>query len=101
LFKSTIFKGNPVPFVLELPVYRMPSAKTVFIHLRGKVRDFLVRAFTIIFVGSLAIWFLTNLDWSFSLVDDGARSIPLLSVPLSRPFSAPMASLPGRPSRPS
>lgn len=75
VFKSTIFKGNPVPFVLELPVYRMPSAKTVFFHLRGKVRDFLVRAFTIIFVGSLAIWFLTNLDWSFSLVDDGARSI--------------------------
>lgn len=75
VFKSTIFKGNPVPFVLELPVYRMPSAKTVFFHLRGKVRDFLVRAFTIIFIGSLAIWFLTNLDWSFSLVDDGAKSI--------------------------
>ncbi len=75
VLKLTVFRGNSVPFVLELPVYRLPSLKAVFFHLREKVRDFVVRAFTIIFIGSLAIWFLTNLDWTFSLVDDGSRSI--------------------------
>jgi len=75
VLKRTVFKGNPVPFVLELPVYRMPSLKTVVIHLWEKTKDFVQRAFTIIFIGSLVIWFLTNLDWSFDLVTDGADSI--------------------------
>lgn len=75
VLKRTVFKGNPVPFVLELPVYRMPSLKTVIIHLWEKTKDFVQRAFTIIFIGSLVIWFLTNLDWSFDLVTDGANSI--------------------------
>ncbi len=75
VLKLTVFRGNSVPFVLELPVYRLPSLKAVFFHLREKVRDFVVRAFTIIFLGSLIIWFLTNLDWSFTLVGDGAKSI--------------------------
>ncbi len=75
VLKTTVFRGNSVPFVLELPVYRLPSFKAVFFHLREKIRDFVVRAFTIIFIGSLVIWFLTNLDWTFNLVDDGSRSI--------------------------
>ena len=75
VFKRTLFRGNSVPFVLELPVYRLPSFASVVQHLRGKVMDFVHRAFTIIFAGSLIIWFLTNLDWSFSMVSDGAQSI--------------------------
>ncbi|HOT62171.1 MAG TPA: ferrous iron transport protein B [Treponemataceae bacterium] len=75
VLRRTLFRGNPVPFVLELPVYRMPSAKTVILHLREKVMDFVYRAFTIIFIGSLVVWFLTSLDWTFSMVDDGSRSI--------------------------
>ncbi len=60
LFKATLFRGNSVPFVMELPVYRFPSMKTVFFHLGDKVKDFVTKAFTIIFLGSLIIWFLTN-----------------------------------------
>lgn len=75
VLKHTLFKGNSVPFVMELPVYRMPSFKTVVLHLWEKTKDFVYRAFTIIFVGSLVIWFLTNLDWSFDMVSDSAKSI--------------------------
>ncbi len=75
LLKQTVFRGNSVPFVLELPVYRLPSPASVALHLWDKVKDFAQRAFTIIFVGSLAIWILTNLSWTFSLVADGSRSI--------------------------
>lgn len=75
LLKSTVFRGNSVPFVLELPVYRFPSLKTVLYHLGGKVKDFLTKAFTIIFLGSLVIWFLTNLNWAFHMVEDGAESM--------------------------
>lgn len=75
VLKHTLFKGNSVPFVMELPVYRMPSLKSVVLHLWEKTKDFVYRAFTIIFVGSLIIWFLTNLDWSFDMVSDSAQSI--------------------------
>ncbi len=75
LLSKTAYRGKSVPFVLELPVYRLPSPKSVALHIWEKTKDFLFRAFTIIFVGSLVVWFLTNLDWSFSLVEDGARSI--------------------------
>lgn len=75
IFKRTFFKGGAVPFVLELPVYRLPSFSTVFYHLRGKVMDFVQKAFTIIFFGSLVIWALTNLDWSFHMVEDSSTSI--------------------------
>jgi ferrous iron transport protein B len=75
VLKRTAFKGNSVPFVLELPVYRLPSLKTVVLHLWEKTKDFVYRAFTIIFIGSLVIWFLTNLDWSFDMVADGSQSI--------------------------
>lgn len=91
LFKRTVFKGNSVPFVLELPVYRLPSAKSVVLHLWDKVRDFVQRAFTIIFIGSLIIWTLTNLSWTFTLAGDGASSI-LASV---GSFAAPIFSLNG------
>ncbi len=75
VFKKTLFRGNSVPFVLELPVYRPPTPKMVFFHLWDKVHDFIARAFTIIFIGSLIIWFLTNLNWAFHMVESGSDSI--------------------------
>ena len=75
VLKRTIFRGASVPFVLELPVYRLPSPISVVLHLWEKVKDFVIRAFTIIFIGSLVIWFLKNLDWTFGVVESGADSI--------------------------
>ncbi|MBC5648926.1 ferrous iron transport protein B [Christensenella tenuis] len=75
LFKKTLFKGNPVPFVLELPAYRLPSPKSVLLHMWEKAKDFLVRAFTIIFLASIVIWFLQSFDFQFNFVTDNSQSI--------------------------
>ena len=75
LLKGRVFKGNPVPFVLELPVYRFPSLKSVLMHMWEKARDFLERAFTIIFVASVAVWFLQSFDGRFNLVADSSESM--------------------------
>lgn len=75
LLKSTKFKGESVPFVLELPTYRIPSAKSVILHMWEKAKDFLKRAFTIIFVASIIIWFLQSFDFSFHMVADSSDSI--------------------------
>lgn len=75
LLKGRVFKGNPVPFVLELPVYRFPSLKSVMLHMWEKARDFLERAFTIIFVASVIIWFLQSFDGRFNLVTDSSQSM--------------------------
>ncbi|WP_326911010.1 ferrous iron transport protein B [Sedimentibacter sp. MB31-C6] len=75
LLKNTIFKGEPVPFVMELPAYRIPSSKSVLMHMWDKAKDFIQRAFTIIFLGTIIIWFLQSFDWSFNMVDDSTTSI--------------------------
>ncbi|MEG0629826.1 MAG: ferrous iron transport protein B [Christensenellaceae bacterium] len=75
LFKNTLFKGNPVPFILELPAYRFPSAKSVLLHMWDKAKDFIVRAFTIIFIASIIIWFLQSFDWQFNFVTDNSTSM--------------------------
>ena len=75
LLKGRVFKGNPVPFVLELPVYRFPSFKSVMLHMWEKARDFLERAFTIIFVAAGIIWFLQSFDGRFNLVSDSSQSM--------------------------
>ena len=75
LLKSTMFKGDSVPFVMELPSYRIPSAKSVVLHMWEKAKDFLRKAFTIIFVASIVIWFLQSYDFSFTAVADSADSI--------------------------
>ncbi|MDO4522097.1 MAG: ferrous iron transport protein B [Eubacteriales bacterium] len=75
LMKGTIFKGEPVPFVMELPNYRMPGAKNVAQLLWEKAKDFLQRAFTIIFVATIAIWFLQTFDFRFNMVADSKDSI--------------------------
>lgn len=75
LLKNTLFKGNPVPFVMELPAYRMPSGKSVVLHMWQKAKDFLRKAFTIIFIAAIVIWFLQSFDWSLNMVSDSAESI--------------------------
>ena len=75
LFKGTLFRGNPVPFVMELPNYRLPSAKTVALLLWEKAKDFIERAFTIIFLGTMVIWFLQTFDSRLNVVADSADSL--------------------------
>lgn len=75
IMKLSIFKGEPVPFVMELPNYRMPSAKSVCQLLWEKAKDFLQRAFTVIFVATIVIWFLQTFDTKFNLVENSQNSI--------------------------
>lgn len=73
--KNTVFKGEAVPFVMELPNYRIPGAKNVAHLLWDKAKDFLQRAFTVIFVASIVIWFLQTFDFRLAVVDDSQNSI--------------------------
>ena len=75
VMKNTAFKGNPVPFVMELPNYRMPSVNSVLQLMWEKAKDFLQRAFTVIFVATVLIWFLQTFDLRFNVVTDSADSI--------------------------
>ncbi len=75
LLNKTAFRGKPVPFVMELPNYRMPSAKSVAMLLWDKAKDFLQRAFGIIFVATLVIWFLESFDAQLNFVADSAYSL--------------------------
>lgn len=75
ILKTTTFRGKPVPFVMELPNYRMPSLKSVSLLLWEKARDFIERAFTIIFFGTIVIWFLQTFDTRLNLVSDSAESL--------------------------
>ena len=75
LFKKTLFRGEAVPFVMELPNYRLPGAKNVMQLLWDKAKDFLQKAFTIIFLASICIWFLQSFDIHLSLVENSQDSI--------------------------
>ena len=75
IFRRTLFKGEPVPFVMELPNYRMPGIKNVAQLLWEKAKDFLQKAFTIIFLATIIIWILQNFDFRFNVVDDSKSSI--------------------------
>ena len=75
VMKSTAFRGKPVPFVMELPNYRMPSAKSVGLLLWEKAKDFLQRAFTVIFLATIIIWFLQSFDARLNVVTDSADSL--------------------------
>ncbi len=75
LLKNTLFKGAPVPFVMELPAYRIPDAKSVVLHMWEKAKDFLRKAFTIIFVASMVIWFLQSFNFQLMFVSDSSQSI--------------------------
>lgn len=75
LLKSTVFKGEPIPFVMELPAYRIPSRRSIILNMWDKGKDFIERAFTIIFLGTIIIWFLQSFNWSFNMVEDSTNSI--------------------------
>ena len=80
LLKNSAFKGNPVPFVMELPNYRLPSPKSVCLLLWDKAKDFLTRAFTVIFLATIVIWFLQTFDTRFNVVAAGGEQSMLASI---------------------
>lgn len=90
LTKNTLFKGEAVPFVMELPNYRMPSAKSVCQLLWEKSKDFLQRAFTVIFVATIIIWFLQTFDVQLNMVTDSADSILALIAGFLTPIFKPL-----------
>ena len=75
IYKRTIFKGEAVPFVMELPNYRMPGLRNTAQLLWEKAKDFLQRAFTVIFIATIVVWFLQSFNWKMQLVDDAELSI--------------------------
>lgn len=75
LLKSSVFRGKPIPFVMELPNYRMPSLKSILLLMWEKARDFLQRAFTVIFIATLIIWFLETFDAKLNVVSNSTDSI--------------------------
>lgn len=90
LFRKTIFKGEPVPFVMELPPYRMPSLKNVMRLLWEKARDFVTNAFTVIFVASIVIWFLQTFDFRLNVVSDPEGSMLAVISGLVAPLFTPL-----------
>ena len=89
VFKNTLFKGEAVPFVMELPNYRFPSPRNVALLLWEKAKDFLSRAFSIILIATIVVWFLSSFSFSFDLVEDSKDSILAavsgLLVPVMKP----------------
>lgn len=75
IFNKTVFKGNPIPFVMELPNYRFPSAKSVGLLMWEKAKDFLQKAFTIIFVATVVVWFLQSFDAKLNFTPDSSDSL--------------------------
>lgn len=90
LFRFTKFRGKPVPFVMELPNYRLPSAKSVLMLMWEKAKDFLQKAFTLIFVAAVVIWFLQSFDARFNVVSDSADSMLAYIGRLLAPLFAPL-----------
>ncbi|EKC73167.1 ferrous iron transport protein B [human gut metagenome] len=90
LLKSSVFKGEAVPFVMELPNYRLPGLKNVVQLLWEKARDFLQRAFTVIFVATIIIWFLQSFDLRLSLTADPQQSILAWLASGIAPLFAPL-----------
>ncbi len=90
LLKGTMFHGQPVPFVMELPNYRMPGLKNVWQLLWEKARDFITRAFTVIFVATIIIWFLQTFDGRLNVVSDSQESLLAALAGLLSPLFVPL-----------
>ncbi|MCQ2575875.1 MAG: ferrous iron transport protein B [Treponema sp.] len=90
LYKTTLFKGEAVPFVMELPNYRLPGVKNVTHLLWEKAKDFLTKAFTIIFMATIVVWFLQSFNFSFNLVEDSKDSILAAIAGLIAPLFKPL-----------
>ena len=90
LYRKTLFKGEPVPFVMELPNYRLPSVKSTAQLLWEKAKDFLERAFTVIFIATIVIWFLQSFSPQLHFVEDSSQSILALISGLLEPLMRPL-----------
>lgn len=90
LLQKTKFRGQSVPFMMELPPYRMPSFKTVMLFMWEKAKGFLIKAFTVILLASLAVWFLTNISFKFSMVEDSAQSMLAVLAKWISPVFVPL-----------
>ena len=90
ILKGSAFKGEPVPFVMELPNYRFPSPKSVVRLIGEKAKDFITKAFTVIFLASVIIWFLQSFDLRLNVVTDSSQSLLALIGGLSAPLLKPL-----------
>ncbi len=90
LYKGTMFRGEPVPFVMELPNYRLPGAKNVMQLLWEKAKDFLQKAFSVILIATVAVWFLQSFDLHMNMVEDAENSILALAAGLISPILNPV-----------
>lgn len=90
VFKHTAFRGKPMPFVMELPNYRLPSPKSVALLMWDKAKDFIQRAFTIIFVATIIIWFLQTFDSRLNVVENSADSLLAMIGHVLAPVFAPL-----------
>ena len=90
ILKRTVFRGSSMPFMMELPNYRFPSAKSVLLLMWDKAKDFVQRAFTIIFVATLLIWFLQTFDTRFNVVTDSGESLLAMIGKLIAPLFIPL-----------
>lgn len=88
--KATVFKGSPIPFVMELPNYRMPGVKNVLLLLWDKIKDFLKRAFSVILIATIAIWFLQSFNFKLQLTDDPENSILAIAAGWIAPIFKPL-----------
>ena len=90
LYRSTLFQGEPVPFVMELPNYRLPGAKNVAQLLWEKAKDFLQKAFSVILIATIVVWFLQSFNLRLNIVEDSADSILAVVSSLLVPLFAPL-----------
>ena len=90
MYRKTLFKGDAVPFVMELPNYRFPGAKNVLQLLWEKSKDFIQRAFTVIFLATICIWFLRSFDVHFNLIQDSKDSILAMIAGIFVPLFKPL-----------
>ena len=90
LYKKTLFKGEAVPFVMELPNYRLPSAHNTLQLLWEKSKDFLQRAFSVILIATIVVWFLQSFDFRFDLVENSHESILAVLAGLMVPLFSPL-----------
>ena len=90
LLKTFVYNGQPVPFVMELPAYRLPTARNIILHMWSKAKDFLYKAFTVIFIASIVIWLLQSFDSRFYMVDNPENSMLAGIGSFIAPFFAPL-----------
>lgn len=90
ILKKTMFEGSPVPFVMELPSYRLPSTKSVLLKMWERGMDFIKKAFTVIFIATIIIWMLQNFDFGFNMVEDTGTSMLASIGKLIAPVFAPL-----------